>query len=500
MNDFFDQIYVINLIRRPDKLIKVLNQLDQYKIKANVIEAVDGYHPENYYQCPQNLSPGAYGYTLTWLKIITDAIDKKYKSILILDDDVIPHKNFNYHFKNWIEQLYFFTNNENSNYNSDVNANANPNIANFSDYWKILLLGATQHTKKPEKINGINAYYPHIVDGSFAVGLNQSIFIELLNQLKNKNQLVDSDILRHFYRKYPTFCFVADPNLIIADVSSSDIRSDRSQEELSKKVQWNLPLFHWPQIKPLVSIIIPCYQAQKTIQICLKSMIHQTYRPLEVILIDDHSADQTPNIVSNIFNQWQYHPLNHEFTFKMIRHHKNQGCYQSRNTGLKHASGDFIAFQDSDDISLPYRIEDQLIALLKHQVEFTTCLILRTHLSKLTLDQEKLNLDISLSRIHGNKHCCRAKVGLATTLIRKQVFDKFGLYPIVKWGGDDLYLRNLFPNLKKEQRMMNYLDQNSHIPGKYFKIPEIHYLSHAMNENNLTYQRLKATQENFLKK
>ena len=47
---------------------------------------------------------------------------------------------------------------------------------------------------------------------------------------------------------------------------------------------------------------------------------------------------------------------------------------------------------------------------------------------------------------------------------------------------------------------MNYLDQNSHIPGKYFKIPEIHYLSHAMNENNLTYQRLKATQENFLKK
>ena len=97
MNDFFDQIYVINLIRRPDKLIKVLNQLDQYKIKANVIEAVDGYHPENYYQCPQNLSPGAYGYTLTWLKIITDAIDKKYKSILILDDDVIHHKNFNYH-------------------------------------------------------------------------------------------------------------------------------------------------------------------------------------------------------------------------------------------------------------------------------------------------------------------------------------------------------------------------------------------------------------------
>ena len=65
MNEYFEQIYLINLVRRKDKLIRVLYGLDLYKIKVNVIEAVDGHHPNVY---TSRMNTGAYGYLLSWKK------------------------------------------------------------------------------------------------------------------------------------------------------------------------------------------------------------------------------------------------------------------------------------------------------------------------------------------------------------------------------------------------------------------------------------------------
>lgn len=474
MNDYFDQVYVINLQRQPEKLTKVLWGLNRLKCKVKVIEAVDGYHPNIYIKRLANnsLSAGAYGYLLSWGLVLNDALEHQYDKILILDDDVVLCNNFNDRFNTWIQT-----------------------IDRISDArWKIILLGATQHAALDQ--NDIyNTYYrPRLTDGSFAVGLQSSEIIQDIYDCIDPERplYLDSDILRKLYvdSRYAKHCYVAYPNLIIADVTSSDIRQGRNQQELANKIGWTLADYQYPLTKPLVSIIVPCYNAEKTINRCLHSLLSQTYRPLEIIIINDSSTDDTYSLLTSILQKWEYNPKAKGISTKFVSHHYNKGCYASRNAGLKLATGDIIGFQDADDISLDYRIEDQVNALLAHNVLLTTCLILRTHLKRLAMDPVKLLDDIKATRVHEHKYCCKSKVGLVTTLFRREVFDKYGLYPEVKWGADATYLERIFPDV--DMNMMNYLNECTYIPNMYYKVNEILYLSHEMTKNNLTIQRLRS--------
>lgn len=471
LNDYFDQLYLINLARRPQKLTRVLRQLDRYQIKVQVWSAVDGRHPDIFFQ-QQVISPGAYGYFLSWRQILQDATQHNYRRILILDDDVILHQNFNQHFDHWINSI--------------------PN-------WKVLLLGATQHTQRPALIPpNNNCYHPARIDGSFSVGLDSSIFSVLLTQLNQIDtpQLVDSQILRSIYRQYPEECLVAYPNLMIADVTQSDLQAPRSQEELAKKVGWSelTTHYHWPPDEPqLVSLIISCYQSEETIERCLESVLSQTYRPIELIITDDGSTDRTCELIGQTLNRWQYRPQIKGLTIKFQHLSRNKGSFVSRNRGLARATGQLITFQDADDISLDHRIETQVNQLMAHQVKFTCCLILRTHLKQLSRDLEQLQQDIERTRIHAHQYCCRTKVGLVTTMFRREIIEQLGAYPEVKWGGDALYLRKLFPQLDPNYKVMNYLNDLKYIPNLYYQVSEVLYLSHEMTERNLTSQRLRAT-------
>lgn len=92
--------------------------------------------------------------------------------------------------------------------------------------------------------------------------------------------------------------------------------------------------------KPLISIIIPCYKVEKYINRCLYSITHQTIRDIEIIVIDDGSPDSTPKLCDN----W----AEKDHRIKVI-HKENEGLGYSRNTGIKIAKGEYIAFVDSDD-------------------------------------------------------------------------------------------------------------------------------------------------------
>ena len=480
LNDYFDQIYIINLLRRPDKLTKVLWQMNKLNINIKVIEAVDGRQPDIYYK-QKKINVGAYGYILSWEKVIQDALNHNYNKILILDDDVIFHHNFTNLFHLWITSI------ENNNNNKE-------------NKWKILLLGATQHTQRPELIENINAYYPQIIDGSFAVGIDKSVYLEIMEGLMKRDKIVDSDILRNIYKKHPLSCYVAYPNLIIADVTSSDIRTGRSQELMAEKLGWTpLSNYNYPPIKPLVSIIISCYNAEKTIVRCLQSMITQTYRPIELIITDDGSHDNTFNLIGQILNKWQYDKRSKDMKIILQRHAINKGCYVARNTGLSNATGDLITFQDADDISLDYRIEEQVNKLLEKRVKFVCCMILRTHLNVLSDNVDQLMLDIQRTRIHNNNYCCRGKIGLVTTMFRKDVIDQLGKYKELKWGADAEYIRRLFPDLDINYQIMNYLNDIEYIPNIYYRISDIMYLSHEMTKDNLTNQRLAKNKLSKLK-
>lgn len=91
---------------------------------------------------------------------------------------------------------------------------------------------------------------------------------------------------------------------------------------------------------PLISIIVPIYKVEKYIDICIKSIITQTYTNLEIILIDDESPDKCPQICD------AYKEKDRRIR---VVHKKNGGLGFARNSGLDIATGDFVMFLDSDD-------------------------------------------------------------------------------------------------------------------------------------------------------
>lgn len=90
-----------------------------------------------------------------------------------------------------------------------------------------------------------------------------------------------------------------------------------------------------------VSIIIPVYNVEKYIEECLESVIRQTYKNVEVILIDDGSTDKSGKICDIYMNK--------DSRIKVI-HKKNEGAASAKNIGLKNISGTYVMFVDSDDV------------------------------------------------------------------------------------------------------------------------------------------------------
>lgn len=89
-----------------------------------------------------------------------------------------------------------------------------------------------------------------------------------------------------------------------------------------------------------VSIVIPVYNVEKYLERCLLSIVNQTYSNLEIILVDDGSPDNCPSMC----NEW----AQKDNRIKVI-HKQNEGLGYARNTGIEHATGDYICFFDSDD-------------------------------------------------------------------------------------------------------------------------------------------------------
>lgn len=95
-----------------------------------------------------------------------------------------------------------------------------------------------------------------------------------------------------------------------------------------------------------VSVIIPVYQVEKYISTTIKSVLEQTYQGFEIIIVDDGSPDQSIEICQQ-FN---------DARIKIIRQ-KNRGLAGARNTGIRHAQAEYLAFLDGDDIWLPHKLE-----------------------------------------------------------------------------------------------------------------------------------------------
>lgn len=101
--------------------------------------------------------------------------------------------------------------------------------------------------------------------------------------------------------------------------------------------------------RPLVSVVVPAYQAASTIDATLRSALAQTWRPLEVVVVDDGSRDGTSDVARR-------HGV------RLIRQ-ENRGPSAAQNTALREAQGEFIQFLDADDLLSPDKVERQLLRL-----------------------------------------------------------------------------------------------------------------------------------------
>lgn len=121
-------------------------------------------------------------------------------------------------------------------------------------------------------------------------------------------------------------------------------------------------------MNPLISVIIPVYNADQYLEECLESVLAQTWQPLEVILIDDGSADGSREILESYVRKY------HHFTAIF---QENAGVSRARNAGLEKARGEYIAFCDSDDIIAPEMLEELAANLMETGADMSCCAVSR---------------------------------------------------------------------------------------------------------------------------
>ena len=113
-----------------------------------------------------------------------------------------------------------------------------------------------------------------------------------------------------------------------------------------------------------VSVIMSVYNSEKTVAKSIESLIGQTYKNLEILLVDDFSTDNTFNICKEYENNFK--------NIYLFRNKNNLGLTKNLNFLINKSSGEFLARQDSDDISEPNRIEKQINFIEKYKLDGCT--------------------------------------------------------------------------------------------------------------------------------
>lgn len=111
-----------------------------------------------------------------------------------------------------------------------------------------------------------------------------------------------------------------------------------------------------------VSVIVPTYNRDDCLPRALESVLHQTFQEIELIVVDDGSSDRTREVVSSYAGQ--------RIPVYYLKHENNRGVAQARNTGMRQATGEYFAFQDSDDCWHPDKLEKQMAALTESGADF----------------------------------------------------------------------------------------------------------------------------------
>lgn len=174
------------------------------------------------------------------------------------------------------------------------------------------------------------------------------------------------------------------------------------------------------RMEDLISVIVPVYKVEKFLRKCIESIVNQTYKNLEIILVDDGSPDGCPEICDEYARR--------DPRIKVV-HKTNGGLSDARNAGLAEAEGEFIGFVDSDDFIEAEMYRKLLCALKENDADMAVC-------NEICVDENSARMELVLySRPYGI---------LSKEDALKEVAQ--GIFPSVAWN--KLYRRKIFGKVK----------------------------------------------------
>ncbi|KZE63415.1 hypothetical protein AWM68_15480 [Fictibacillus phosphorivorans] len=187
----------------------------------------------------------------------------------------------------------------------------------------------------------------------------------------------------------------------------------------------------------LISVVMAVYNAECYVEEAINSILNQTYKNLELIIVNDGSTDRSYEILESIKDE----------RVKIIHQEKNQGAAYCLNVGVKHASSSWIAIQDADDLSMPNRIEEQVKYVMKHPEiasvgTFIKCIHGKEEISQDILEWEAEGHCASTDYLFENRFCANY-ICHGSSMFSRAVFERIGGYnPEYKIAYDyDLWMR-----------------------------------------------------------
>ena len=214
----------------------------------------------------------------------------------------------------------------------------------------------------------------------------------------------------------------------------------------------------------LISVIIPVYNVKTYLQDCIESVLRQTYRNLQIILVDDGSTDASGEMCD------QYAKKDSRIT---VIHKKNGGLSDARNVGIEYAQGEYIGFVDSDDWIDVDMYQKLLSLILETEADIAVCEAIevygdtyysRASNQKLLLADKQKALDILFE---GNKYKCHAW----NKLYRKKLFSNIQ-FPVGRYY-EDIFVMHL---LYDHSNRIAFLDE-----GLYYYRQRENSIVHTLN-------------------
>ena len=167
----------------------------------------------------------------------------------------------------------------------------------------------------------------------------------------------------------------------------------------------------------LVSVIIPLYNREKTIQRSIDSVLNQTYTNIEVLVVDDASSDNSVQMLDK---------YEKDDRVKVFFQPQNRGANAARNRGIKEARGEYVAFQDSDDVWLPDKLEKQIRYMESENFHVSFCAFER-HYGEAVQIVPNISEQLNSENIR-EKLKRRNIVGTPTLVIHKSVIPEVGVF------------------------------------------------------------------------